>query len=69
MEMVLAAAIEAIFVIMGKPEVAVRPCPLAMDKWLEPVIGPKQSMLGLIIDTNKLTDAIPYNISKKYLTY
>jgi hypothetical protein len=30
-----------------------------MDKWLELVIGPKQTMLGLIIDTNRLTIAIP----------
>jgi hypothetical protein len=63
MKMVLAATIEAIFVVMGKPDVAVRQCPLAMDKWLELVIGPKQTMLGLIIDTNRLTIAI----SAKYL--
>jgi hypothetical protein len=33
MKMVLAARIKAIFVIMGEPDVAVRRCPLAMDKW------------------------------------
>jgi hypothetical protein len=38
-EMVLAAMIKAIFVIMGEPNVAVRQCSLAMDKWLELVIG------------------------------
>ncbi len=59
MKMVLAATIEAIFVVMGEPNVAVRQCHLAMDKWLELVIGPKQTMLGLIIDTNRLTIAIP----------
>ncbi len=59
MKMVLEATIEAIFMVMGKPDVAVRQCPLAMDKWLEPVISPKQTMLGLIIDTNRLTVAIP----------
>jgi hypothetical protein len=59
MKMVLAATIKAIFVVMGKPDVAVRQCPLAMDKWLELVIGPKQTMLGLIIDTNRVTIAIP----------
>jgi hypothetical protein len=59
MKMVLAATIEAIFIVMGKLDVAVRQCPLAMDKWLELVIGPKQTMLGLIIDTNRLTVAIP----------
>ncbi len=59
MKMVLAATIEATFIVMGKPDIAVRQCPLAMDKWLELVIGPKQTMLGLIIDTNRLTLAIP----------
>ncbi len=34
MKMVLAAMIEAIFVVMDKPKVAARQCPLAMDKWL-----------------------------------
>jgi hypothetical protein len=59
MKMVLAATIEVIFIVMGKPDVTVRRCPLAMDKWLEQVIGPKQTMLGLIIDTNRLTFVIP----------
>ncbi len=59
MKMVLAATIEAIFIVMGELDVAVRQCPLAMDKWLELVIGPKQTKLGLIIDTNRLTVAIP----------
>ncbi len=59
MKMVLAATIEAIFIVIGKPEVAVRQCPLAMDKGLELVIGPKQTMLGLIINTDRLTVACP----------
>jgi hypothetical protein len=63
MKMVLAATIEAILTVMGELDVAVRQCPLAMDKWLELVVGPKQTMLGLIINTNRLTVAI----SPKYL--
>ena len=59
MKVVLAATIEAIFAVMGELDIAVRQCPLAMDKWLELVIGPKQTMLGLIINTNRLTIAIP----------
>ncbi len=59
MKTVLAAMIEAIFVVMGEPDVVVRQSPLAMDKWLELVIGLKQTMLGLIINTNRLTVAIP----------
>jgi hypothetical protein len=35
MELVLAALIEAIFVIMGAPDTTVRQCPLAMDSgWI-----------------------------------
>jgi hypothetical protein len=59
MKMVLAARIKAIFVVMGEPDVAVSQCPLAMNKRLELVIGPKQTMLGLIINTNRLTITIP----------
>jgi hypothetical protein len=59
MELVLAAPIEAIFVIMGTPDTTVRQCPLAMDKWLDLVVAPKQRMLGLVIDTNTLTVGIP----------
>jgi hypothetical protein len=59
MEQVLAALIEAIFAIMGKPDTTVRQCSLAMDKWLELFVAPKQRMLGLIIDTNNLTVGIP----------
>jgi hypothetical protein len=69
MKMVLAATIEAIFVVMGEPDIAVRQCPLAMDKWIELVIGPKQTMLGLIINTNRLTVAILPNTSKRFLIY
>jgi hypothetical protein len=59
MKMVLAALIEALLVVTGKRDVAARQCPLAMDKWLKLVIGPKQTMLGLIINTNRLTITIP----------
>ena len=59
MEMALAALIEAIFVVLGKADTAVRQCPLALDKWVEMVVGPIQTMLGLNLDTNKLMDAIP----------
>jgi hypothetical protein len=35
----------------------------SMDKWLKLELGPKQTMLELIIDTNRLTVAI----SDKYV--
>ena len=59
MMMALAALIEAIFVVMGDPDTTIRQCPLAQDKWVEMVAGPVQTMLGLILDTNRLTVAIP----------
>jgi hypothetical protein len=67
MKMVLAATIEAIFIVMGKLDVAVRQFLLAMDKWLELVIGPKQIMLRLIINTNRLTAAIPLKYLQEVL--
>ena len=57
--MKLAALIEAISVVMGKPDTTVRQCPLAMDKWEELIVGPVQMMLGLVINTYKLTVGIP----------
>jgi hypothetical protein len=59
MKTLLGTTIKAIFVVMGETNVVVRQCPLAMDKWLVLVFGPKQTILGLIIDTNRLTVAIP----------
>jgi hypothetical protein len=67
MKMVLAATIKAIFIMVGKPDIAVRQCPLAMDEWLGLVIGPKLTMLGLIINTNRLTVAIPPKYLQKVL--
>ncbi len=57
---VLDAMIEAIFTVMGKLNNSVWQCPLAVDKWNELVIGPRQIGLGLIIDTNRLMVAIPH---------
>ena len=57
--MVLAAMIESIFAVMGEADTPLCQCPLALDKWLELVVCPVQTMIGLVIDTNKLTVAIP----------
>ena len=59
MMMALAALIEVIFGVMGEPDTAIRQCPLDQDKWVEMVAGPVQTMLGLILDTNRLSVAIP----------
>ena len=39
MEQLLAAAIEAIFAVMGPPDIKVRQCSLTMDKWVGHVVG------------------------------
>jgi len=58
----LAATIEAIFVVCGQANIKVRQCSLSIEKWEQLVIGPIQTVLGLTVDTNKLTVAI----TKKY---
>jgi hypothetical protein len=62
-----ATLIEAVLVVMGEPDTAIRRCPLAMDKWKELVIGPVQTMLGLVIDIYQLTVGILSNYMNKVL--
>jgi hypothetical protein len=59
MEQVLAALIKAIFVNMGAPDTSVRQCSLAMDKWEKLQGTPIQTMIGLVIDTNRMTVSVP----------
>ena len=49
----LAATIEGIFLVCGRPDVALRLCPISLEKWLELIVGPIQIVLGLILDTNR----------------
>jgi len=58
MEMALAATLEAIFTVMGQPNTTLRQCPVAMDKWLDLVVAPQQTMLGLVLNTRRLSVAI-----------
>ena len=62
MNKLLAATIEAIFVVCGQPNIDVRQCPLSLEKWTEMVVGPTQIVLGLFVDTNKMT----IGITKEY---
>ena len=39
MKMALVAVIEAIFTVMGEPDISLRQCPLAMDKWKKLVVA------------------------------
>ena len=59
MEQVLAALTEAIFVVMGASDTSVRQCGLAMDKWEQLHVAPIQTMLGLLINTNRMIVSIP----------
>jgi len=59
MRRLLAAVIEAIFVVMGPPDTRVRQCPLAMDKWLDLTVCHWQIMLGIRINTRTLTVGMP----------
>jgi hypothetical protein len=54
----LAATIEAIFTVCNRAHIEVRQCPLSLEKWDELVAGTTQTVLGLIVDTNKLTVGI-----------
>jgi hypothetical protein len=62
-ERLLAATIQAIFIVCGKPDISVCQCPLPMEKWLALIVGPKQIVLGLVVDTNKMT----VGITKEYI--
>jgi hypothetical protein len=59
MKQVLAALIEAIFVVMGIPDTSVHQCSLAMDKWGKLHVAPIQTMMGLLINTNRMIVSIP----------
>jgi hypothetical protein len=54
----LAAIIEAIFLVCGTPDIAVRQCPLSLKKWFDLIVGPRQIILGLVVDTNRMTVGI-----------
>ena len=54
----LAATIEAIFTVCDQPHIEVRQCPLSLEKWNELVVSTVQTILGLTVDTNKLTVGI-----------
>jgi hypothetical protein len=59
MKQVLAALIKAFFAVMGIPDTSVCQCSLAMDKWEKLHIAPIQTMLGLVINTNRMTLSVP----------
>ena len=54
----LLAAIEAIFVIVEIPNLLLRPCTVAMDKWLKLKVRAIHIVLGLSWNTRELTVGI-----------
>ncbi len=63
MERLLAVIIEAIFVVCGQPGITIHQCPLLLEKWNKLIVGPNQIILGLIVDTSKMT----VGITDKYI--
>jgi hypothetical protein len=54
----LAAIIEAIFVVMGRPDERVRPCHLSLEKWIGMIVSTRIVFVGLQFDTRRLTVGI-----------
>ena len=63
----IAAIIEAIFTVCGQPQIELQQCPPSLEKWFKMVIDPIQIVvLGLYVDTNKMTIGIPKNTMTKW---
>jgi hypothetical protein len=58
MELLLAGTIEAIFTVMGEPDTTLRQSPLAMNKWQQSVVRPRNVVLGIDVNTRRLSVAI-----------
>ena len=50
--------------VCGRPDTDVRQCPLSLEKWGELIVGPRQIILGLVVDTNEMT----VRMSDEYLS-
>ncbi len=51
----LPATIEAIFTVCSTPNINVGQCPLLLEKWFELFLGWSQTILGLDVDSNRLS--------------
>ena len=47
--------------------IEVHQCPLSIEKWLELVIGTAQTVLGLTVDTNLMTEGITLQYCQQVL--
>jgi hypothetical protein len=59
MPRLLPAIIEAIFLVYGISDIAVQQCLMLLEKWFESIVGPRQIVLGLIVNTIRMTVGIP----------
>jgi hypothetical protein len=44
--------------VCGQSDITVHQCLILLEKWNGLIVGPKQIILGLIVDTNKMTAGI-----------
>ncbi len=65
MTRLLTAVIKAICSVCGIPDTAVQQCPLSLEKWYKLIVEPRQIVLGLVVDTNKMTVGITNKYIKK----
>ena len=63
----LAAVIESIFTIMGRPLIHMRQCAVVLDKWCLLFISHHQKLIGLIFDTRKMTVGTPDDFRQEVL--
>jgi hypothetical protein len=68
MELLIASCIQGIFDVMGEPDLEIRQCPVALDKWEQLIIAARQVMLGILIDSEKLTAGITREYREECLT-
>jgi hypothetical protein len=61
----LAAIIKAIFTVYDRSNIEIWQCPLSFEKWEELIIGTVLIILGLTIDTNKLTVGITWEYQEQ----
>jgi hypothetical protein len=59
----LAAIVRPFLLVCRTPDILVRQCPLLLEKWYKLIVGPRQIILGLVVDTNKIT----VGITNKYI--
>ena len=63
MERALLTCLEAIFVVMGRPQISVRRFQLAMDQWVEIMVSHEVTLLGLRFNSREMT----MGINREYL--